>query len=121
MSFFIRLLINAAALYAATRLVDGIHFSGTPVQLLGVALVFAVVNTLIKPVLKFLSFPILLLTLWLFIFVINAMMLLLTSALSETLGLGFRVNGFVPAFVGALVVSVVAMALNALLSNTNES
>jgi putative membrane protein len=113
MSLILRLLINAAALYVATRFVDGIVFSGTPGSLLGVALVFAVVNTLIKPVLQLLSLPVLFLTLGLFALVINAGMLLLTSALSERLGLGFEVRGFTAAFIGAIVVSVVSALLNA--------
>lgn len=56
-------------------------------------------------------------TLWFFIFVINALMLLLTSALSESLGLGFSVRGFVPAFLGALVVSVVSVVLSFIVGN----
>src|SRR4051812_44382886 len=109
MSLLIRLLINAAALYVATRFVSGIVFSGTWQNLLLVAFVFAVVNTAIKPILKLFSFPVILITAGLFLLVINALMLLLTSALSERLALGFHVTGFFPAFVGAIVVSVVAM------------
>lgn len=75
--------------------------------LLGVALVFGVVNAIVRPVTKILTFPIVVLTLGLFLFVINGLMLWLTSALSETLGLGFHVRGFWAAFWGALVVSVV--------------
>jgi putative membrane protein len=121
MSLIIRLLINAAALFAATRVVDGISFTGDVQNLIGVALVFAVVNTLIKPVFQLLSFPILLLTLWLFAFVINALMLLLTSTLSERLGLGFAVGGFIPALIGAFVVSVVSLVLGALFGKDQKS
>ena len=112
MSILLRLLINAAALWVATRLVDGIAFTGDVPTLFGVALVFGVLNVVLRPILKLLTFPFFLLTLGLFTFVLNAVMLLITSAASETLGLGFRVNGFVPAFIGALIVTIVSFALS---------
>jgi len=112
MTILLRLLINAAALWVATRLVDGIAFTGDLPTLLGVALVFGVLNVVLRPILKLLTFPFFLITLGLFTFVLNAVMLLITSAASERLGLGFQVNGFVPAFIGALVVTVVSFALS---------
>ena len=108
----VRLLINAAALWVATRLVDGISFTGTPIALLGVALVFGVLNAVLRPILKFFTFPFFIVTLGLFTFVLNAVMLLITSAASDALELGFHVNGFVPAFIGALVVTVVSFILS---------
>jgi putative membrane protein len=110
-----RLLINTAALWAATRVVPGISYTGDWRLLLGVALVFGVLNTLVRPVLKLLTFPLLILTLGLFTFVLNAIMLWLTSVASDALGLGFRVTGFRAAFLGALVVSIVSFALSLLL------
>ena len=107
-----RLLINTAALWAATRVVPGISYTGDWRLLLGVALVFGVLNTLVRPVLKLLTFPLLIVTLGLFIFVLNAIMLWLTSVASDALGLGFRVTGFRAAFLGALVVSIVSFALS---------
>jgi putative membrane protein len=83
--------------------------------LLFVALVFGVLNVLVRPLLIVLTFPFLLLTLGLFTLVLNAFMLWLTSALSEALGLGFDVRGFWAAFLGALVVSLVSFALSVLL------
>jgi putative membrane protein len=74
--------------------------------------VFGVLNAIVRPVLTFLSFPFLIMTLGLFTFVLNAVMLLLTSALSGRLGLGFHVAGFWAAFWGAIVVSVVSMLLS---------
>ena len=112
MSILLSLLINAAALWVATRLVDGISFTGTIPTLLGVALVFGVLNVVLRPILTLLTFPFFILTLGLFTFVLNAVMLLITSAASEALGLQFHVAGFVPAFVGALVVSIVSFALS---------
>jgi putative membrane protein len=112
MSILLSLLINAAALWVATRLVDGITFTGTMPTLLGVALVFGVLNVVLRPILKFLTFGFFIVTLGLFTFVLNAVMLLITGAASDALGLGFHVNGFVPAFIGALVVSIVSFALS---------
>ena len=111
MAFLFRLLINALALWVATRIVPGLSFDGPAPMVIAVALVFAVVNTVVRPVLKILTFPALILTLGLFIFVINALMLWLTSVLSEAFGLGFHVTGFRAAFLGALVVSVVSLLL----------
>lgn len=112
MRLLLRLLINAAALWVATQVVSGISFTGDWRLLLVVALVFGVLNVLVKPVLMILTFPFLFLTLGLFLLVLNAFMLWLTSAASEALGLGFHVEGFWAAFLGALVVSVVSFALS---------
>lgn len=112
MSILIRLLVNAAALWVATHLVPGVSFSGDGRLLLVVALVFGVLNAALRPILFVLTLPFMLLTLGLFTFVLNAFMLWLTSELSTTLGLGFHVNGFASAFVGALVVSIVSMVLS---------
>jgi putative membrane protein len=112
MSILLRLLINAAALWVATRIVNGISFTGDVPTLLGVALVFGVLNAVLRPILMVLTIPFLIITLGLFTFVLNAVMLLITSAASDALGLGFRVDGFGSAFLGALVVSVVSFALS---------
>lgn len=107
-----RLLINAAALWAATRLVPGISFDGDWRLLFVVALVFGVLNVSVRPVLMLLTLPFLIVTLGLFTFVLNALMLWLTSAISDALGLGFHVEGFGAAFLGALVVSVISFMLS---------
>jgi len=112
MPFLIRLLVNAAALWVATRIVPGVSYTGGALPLLGVALVFGVVNAVISPVLKILTFPIIILTLGIFALVINGLMLMLTSGLSSALGLGFHVRGFWAAFWGALVVSLVSTILS---------
>jgi putative membrane protein len=103
-----RLLINAAALWAATRIVDGISFTGDWRLLFGVALIFGLLNTVVRPLLRILTFPLLILTLGLFTFVLNAVMLWLTGRISDALDLGFHVAGFGAAFLGALVVTVVS-------------
>ena len=112
MNFLIRLVINAIALWLATRLVDGITFDGEIVFLLAVALIFGVVNSIVKPILMLLTFPFLLVTLGLFLLVLNAFMLWLTGAISDAAGLGFHVEGFRAAFLGGLVVSVVSIVLS---------
>jgi putative membrane protein len=112
MHLLLRLLINAAALWAATRLVPGIAFMGDWRLLFVVALIFGILNALVRPVLFILTLPFLIVTLGLFTLVLNALMLWLTSAVSEAMGLGFQVAGFWAAFLGALVVSVVSFALS---------
>lgn len=114
MYFIIRVLINAAALWVATLLVHGIAFTGSNmiVTLLLVAVIFGVVNAVIKPVLAILTCPLYILSLGLFTFVVNALMLLLTSGIAGALKLGFSVDGFGTALVGAIVISVVSFVLS---------
>ena len=112
MHFVLSLLINAFALWAAAKVISGITYSGPWYGLLIVALVFGVLNAFVRPVLKLLSLPFVILTLGLFIFILNAFMLWLTSAASKALDLGFVVAGFWPALWGALVISVINMILS---------
>jgi len=124
MFLLVRLLINAVALLAAAWVVPGIHLSaatGHPTShdwltLIIVALIFGFVNILIRPIVLLLTLPITILTLGLFTFVVNALMLILTSWIAEGMALGFRVSGFVAAFVGALIVSAVSYVLNHLIA-----
>jgi putative membrane protein len=120
MQILIRLLINAGALWAATRVVSGISFTGDWRLLFVVALVFGVLNAAVRPVLWLMTLPLLLLTLGLFTFVLNAAMLWLTGAVSEAFGLGFHVEGFRAAFLGALVVSIVSFMLSLFVSSTRH-
>jgi len=113
--FLLRWLVNAVALYVAARVVPGIDLGSNVGVVLGVALVFGLVNALIRPLLSFLSCPLIILTLGLFTLVINAVMLLLTSALSRAVGLAFVVEGFWPAFWGALVISLVSLVMTLVL------
>jgi putative membrane protein len=107
MRFLMRLLINAAALWVAVKIVPGITYTGEWLPFLGVALVFGLVNAFIRPIVKLLTLPILFLTLGLFALVVNGMMLMLTSWLSNQLALNFQVTGCWTAILGALVVSIV--------------
>jgi putative membrane protein len=112
MEIILRLLLNAAALWVAVRIVSGITYDGGVLGFLGVALVFGIVNAFVKPILQFFSIPFILLTLGLFLFVVNALALWITSGISGSLGLGFQVRGFGAAFLGALVVSLVNLVLS---------
>ena len=120
MKFLMRIVVTAVALWAATRLVSGITFQGNWIGLAGVALVFGVLNSFVRPVLSFLAFPLLLLTLGLFTFVLNAVMLLLTGALASKLGIDFHVAGFRAAFWGAIVVGIVSIVLSMLLPDDDR-
>lgn len=112
MTFLLRLLVNAVALWCAARFIDGISYTGSWQGLVGLALVFGVVNTLVRPVLSFFSFPIQIVTLGLFTLVLNAAMLLLTSALASRLGVDFHIRGFWVALLGALLVSILSTVLS---------
>lgn len=113
MGLVLRWLIAAAALFVAAKLVPGITVEGNSWAAFAVmALVLGLVNAVVKPLLKLLTGPLIVLTLGLFLLVINALMLMLASWLSQALGFGFHVSGFLPAFWGALIVSVVTMVLS---------
>jgi putative membrane protein len=116
----LRWLINGVALYMAAELVPGIYADGGWQVLAVMALIFGLVNALIRPILKFLTCPLIVLTLGLFTLVINALMLQLASWLGRSLGLGFYVAGFWPAFWGALVISVVSLALTLLIGDDDK-
>jgi putative membrane protein len=120
MFFLLRLIINAVALLITAWIIPGIHLGAAGphpttndwVTLLIVALIFGLVNAVIRPLLILLSLPLEILTLGLFIFVINAFMLLLTSWIAQAIGLGFRVDKFFAALLGALIISVVSFILS---------
>lgn len=110
----LRWLISSLAIFAAVWIVPGIEFTGPGWQLGIVAIVFGLLNALIRPLLVILTCPLILLTLGLFGLVINALLLGLASELSRGLGIDFTVNGFWPAFWGGLVISLVSLALSIL-------
>ena len=124
MTLLLRLIGNAIALYAASTLIDGIQFgSGGEVDfgsLLAVTLIFGVVNAIIKPFVKVVTCPAFLVTLGLFTFVVNALMLLLTGWLAGLFNVDFRVDGFGAAFLGAIVVSFVSFLLSLFISSEKD-
>lgn len=113
-------LSNAVALWVAARFVPGLAFSGGPAQLILVAAVFGVVNSLLRPILTVLTCPLIVVTLGLFTLVINALMLLVTGWLSARWDLGFAVAGFWAAFWGGLVVGVVSLILSLVLPSPKD-
>jgi putative membrane protein len=124
-NLIIRLLANAVALAVASWLVAGITLQGATtgkrvLTLLIVAAIFGVVNAVVRPVVKVLSFPLLILTLGLLTFVINALMLWLTSWITGKLDVQFHVNGFWSALFGALIITIVGMVINAVLPEKAE-
>lgn len=122
MRLLVRWLILALALFAAAFLVPGISVSGSAwLAYAAMAAVLGLVNAFIRPLLKLLTCPLILLTLGLFTLVINALMLLLASRIAEAFGVGFDVDGFVPAFLGALIVSVVTMLLSVFVKDDKDS
>lgn len=112
----IQTLINAAALYVAVMLVPNLEFDfgaeGAWWKFLLVALIFGLANTFLKPILRILTLPITLMTLGLFLLVINALLLMLTGAISAELNLGFTVGDFLAALLGSLVISIVGFLLS---------
>jgi putative membrane protein len=111
-SLLLHWILNAAALWAAAALIPGLDFTGGPGRLLLVAAVFGIVNSTLRPLLAILTCPLIVITLGLFTLVINALMLLVTSWLSESWNLGFTVSGFWSAFFGGLVVGLVSTVLS---------
>ena len=110
--FLMRLLVSALALYAAVRLVPGIGYDGNWTTLAGMALLFGLVNAFVRPFLTLLSCPLIIISMGVFLWVINGVLLLLAARLAAWFGVGFYVDGLAPAFWGALVVSVVSFLLN---------
>ena len=117
MRIVLRLISTALALAVAAWLFDGISFTGPSrgaeelqeklLPLLLVAAILGLITSFVKPLLVIVSFPLVILTLGLFLLVINALVLLLTDALADALDIGFQVDGFWPALGGALVITIV--------------
>jgi putative membrane protein len=112
-----RILVNALALSVAAQVVDGIELTGEFWPVLAVALIFSLVNTFVRPVFKLLAFPLILVTLGLMLVVINALMLILTDRLTTEL----TVEGFVPALLGSIVISLVGLVAGAVLEDKKKN
>lgn len=114
MKILIRWAISSFSLFAAAWLVPGIRVEGDAWKIYAImAIILGLVNAIVRPVLKVLSCPLIILTLGLFVFVINALTLWLASGIAvKWFHVGFYVDGFLPAFLGSLVVSIVSVILN---------
>jgi putative membrane protein len=116
----IRFVVNGIALWIAALVVDGVDIeasttTGEVLTILAIAAVFAVVNIVVRPIVKILSLPLYVITLGLFTFVVNALMLLLTSWIADLLDVPFHVDGFWSALLGGLVISFVSWMINLVL------
>ena len=126
MSFVLRVLINAVAIWLATQLLSGLEVVGgddtgtTVIVFLLVALLFGVVNAVVKPIVKLISLPLYILTLGLFTLVVNALMLMLTGWLSEMTEYGLRIESFGTAVLGALIISIVSFLLSVVIPGSRD-
>jgi putative membrane protein len=125
MRWILRLVVNAAALAVATWILSGISITSSSmtrkiITLLIVALIFGILNAIIKPIFALFTAPIILFTLGLFLIVINACMLLLTSWLAGLFNLDWNVDGFWTAVLGAIIISIVSFILNVFLPDPDD-
>jgi putative membrane protein len=123
-NFVVKTIANAGALAVAVWLLDKITLTGDSTgkkagTLIIVALIFGLVNFLVKPIVKLLTFPLFILTLGLITLVVNALMLLLTSWLADKFDLSFHVEGFWTAVLGGLIISIVSWALHVVLPDND--
>jgi putative membrane protein len=112
-----RWVINAIALYLAVYLVPGVNLEGGWVSIIWLALIFGLINAFLRPLLKLLTCPLIILTLGLFTLLINTFLFWLTSQVGQAFGIGFTIDGFWPAFLGGLVVTVVSVILSLILKD----
>lgn len=111
--FVLRWAINAVALYAAIALVPGIHpQSANWVSIIWLALIFGLVNALLRPLISILTCPLIILTLGLFTLLINTFLFYLAGRIGLAFGVGFTVDGFWPALLGGIIVSVISIFLS---------
>lgn len=113
--FLLRWIVNSLAVWAAVSFVPGIHWTNDWISLIGLGLILMLVNAIVRPVAKFVGCLPIILTLGLFTLVINAGLFWLTGVIGNAFGVGFTVDGFWPAFLGGLVVSVVSVIMGMVL------
>lgn len=108
----LRIMINALSIGIAVKLVDGITFTGEWWKLIIIGIIFGIVNSIVKPIIAFFSLPLIVLTLGVFLIVINALMLMLTAKLSVPFNLGLYIDGFIPALWGSIIISLISLILS---------
>jgi putative membrane protein len=118
--FILRWVINAIALYLAVYLVPGVNLEGGWVSILWLALIFGLINAFLRPLLKLLTCPLIILTLGLFTLLINTFLFWLTSQVGQAFGIGFTIDGFWPAFLGGLVVTAVSVIMSLILKDERK-
>lgn len=126
-AFLIGLAVNGVAIWVASELIPGISLTFPAGETLDkvlyvgvIALIFTLVNMIVKPIVKVLSLPLTIITLGLFSLVISALMLLLTGWIAGKVGYGLVIDGFLPALLGAIVIALVAMVLHAVLPGSKR-
>ena len=120
--FFLRWLINAVALYVAVAFVPGITRQNPNwLSFIWLALIFGLLNALLRPLLKFLTCPLIILTLGLFTLLINTFMFWLAGVVGTNFGVGFTVDGWWPAFLGGLIVSIISILLTMIFKDEMKS
>jgi len=119
LKFIIRWGINAVALWGAIAILPGIEFKGDWLGIVFLALIFGFINALLRPLLKFLTCPLIVLTLGLFTLVINTFLFWLTGEIGQSVGLNLVISdpAFWNAFLGALIVSVISIILSLILKD----
>lgn len=115
--FILRWVINAVALFLAVYLVPGVNLEGGWISLIWLALIFGLINAFLRPLLKLLTCPLILLTLGLFTLLINTFLFWLTSQVGQAFGIGFTITGFWAAFLGGLVVTIVSVIMSLILKD----
>ena len=113
--FILRWAINAIAIFLAIRFVPGISLESGWLSVIWLALILGLVNAFLRPLLKLLTFPLILVTLGLFTLLINTFLFWLTGQIGQMIGIHITINGFWPAFLGGLVVSVVSVIMTLIL------
>src|SRR5512146_480555 len=121
--FIIRWIINGIALYAAIFLMNGrgITFTGSWISIIWLALIFGLINAFLRPLLKLLTCPLIILTLGLFTLLINTFLFWLTGQIGQFFGIGITMYGCWPAFLGGVVISVVSIVLSLILKDEMRS
>lgn len=114
MNFLIRLLVNGIAFYCIARYVPGVHASGFGTAILA-AFIFGIVNAVVRPLLIVLTLPLTILTLGLFLIIVNALMFWLATWIAP----GFKVDGFIPALEGGIIVMIVGLLTSHLFREPN--
>ena len=115
--FILRWVVNAIALFLAVYLVPGVNLEGGWVSILWLALIFGLINAFLRPLLTLLTCPLIVLTLGLFTLLINTFLFWLTSQVGQAFGIGFTIEGFWPAFLGGLVMTVVSVIMSLILKD----
>jgi putative membrane protein len=115
--FIVRWIINAVALFAAVYFVPGIHLQGAWTSIIWLALIFGLINAILRPLLKLLTCPLIFLTLGLFTLAINTFLFWLTGQAGGLFDIGFSIDGFWSAVLGGVVVTVVSVVMSLILKD----